>query len=254
MRPTYYQTVSPWGFRAGRSTVGALLATSSHWFSLLEAGEEICAVFYDYRKAFDSVPHRPLLNKLKSLDMSSHVLRWVADYLTSRSQCVVVEGDRSDVAKFLSGVPQGSILGPLLFLIYIDEISSVSLSPGSRRVIYADDVCIYRPISSNRNFRYVQDDIEVVDEWSTENYLNLNPSKCKYMLISRKRTQSMPDEPLILGDLPLQKVDTFRYLGVLLSQDMSWSPHACAGNLLKGKKGSRSIISKVLRLTSTFTP
>ena len=63
-----------WGFRAGRSTVGALLATTSHLFALLEAGKEICAVFYDYRKAFDSVPHRPLLNKLKALDMSCHVL------------------------------------------------------------------------------------------------------------------------------------------------------------------------------------
>ena len=75
-----------WGFRAGRSTVGALLSTTSRWLSLLEAGEEICAVFYDYRKAFDSVPHRPLLNKLKSLQVNRHILRWVADYLSSRSQ------------------------------------------------------------------------------------------------------------------------------------------------------------------------
>ena len=65
-------------------------------------------MFFDYRKAFDSVPHRPLLNKLRSLDMNCYILRWIADYLTSRSQCVVVEGDRSDVARVLSGVPQGS--------------------------------------------------------------------------------------------------------------------------------------------------
>ena len=146
----------------------------------------------------------------------------------SRSQCVVVEGDQSGTAEVLSGVPQGSVLGPLLFLIYIDEISSVSLSPESSRVIFADDVCIYRPISSCGDFRYVQDDIEVVKEWSIENFLNLNPSKCKYMLISRKRTPSMPDEPLVLGDLPLQRVDAFKYLGVLLSQDMSWSSHVQA--------------------------
>ena len=188
---------------------------------------KLLTVFYDYRKAFDSVPHRPLLNKLKTLDVSGHVLRWVADYLTSRSQCVVVEGDQSGTAEVLSGVPQGSVLGPLLFLIYIDEISSVSLSPESSRVIFAD-VCIYRPISSCGDFRYVQDDIEVVKEWSIEKFLNLNPSKCKYMLISRKRTPSMPDEPLVLGDLPLQRVDAFKYLGVLLSQDMSWSSHVQA--------------------------
>ena len=214
-----------WGFRAGRSTVGALLATTSHLFALLEAGKEICAVFYDYRKAFDSVPHRPLLNKLKALDMSYHVLRWVADYLSSRSQCVVVEGDKSGIAQVLSGVPQGSVLGPLLFLIYIDEISSTPLSPGSNRIIYADDVCIYRPISSRSDFQYVQEDIKAIEEWSSENYLSLNPSKCKYMLISRKRMPSVPDGPLLLGNCPLQRVDVFKYLGVLLSQDMSWSPH-----------------------------
>ena len=247
MRPTHYQTV-----RAGRSTVSALLATTSHWFSLLEAGEEICVVFYDYRKAFDSVPHRPLLCKLKSLEMSSHVIRWVADYLTSRSQCVVVEGVSSGVAKVLSGVPQGSILGPLLFLIYIDGISSVSLSSGSRRVIYADDVCIYWPLSSNRDFQYVQDDIEVVKEWSSENSLNLNPSKCKYMLISRKQTPSTLGEPLVLGDLPLQKVDTFRYLGVLLSQDMSWSPHVQA-TCSKTKKVLGLLYRKFYRCSNTDT-
>ena len=156
--------------------------------------------FFDCRKAFNSVPHRPLLNK--SLDVSCHVLRWVADYLTSRSQCVVVEGDRSDVTQVLSGVPQGSVLGPLLFLIYIDEISSISLSPESSRVIYADDVCVYRPRSSCRDFRYMQNDIEAVEEWSIENFLNLNPSKCKYMLISRKRTPSMPEGSLLLGTSP----------------------------------------------------
>ena len=77
-----------WGFRAGRSTIGALLATTSHWFSLvLTFGrrKEICAVFYDYHKAFDSMPHRPLVNKLKTLYVSSYVLRWVADYLTYKT-------------------------------------------------------------------------------------------------------------------------------------------------------------------------
>ena len=227
MRLTPFQTVSGGSELVDQQWVHFLQLplTGSHSWKL---EKKICAVFYGYRKAFDSIPHRPLLGKLKSLDVNSHVLQWIADYLTSRTQCVVVKGDRSSTAKVLSGVPQGSILGPLLFLIYINEINSVSLSPESSRVVYADDVCIYRPISSCRDFIYVQDDIEAVEALSIENFLNLNPLKCKYMLISRKRTPSTPDEPLVLTDLPLQKVDAFKYLGVLLSQDLSWSPHVQA--------------------------
>ena len=214
-----------WGFRAGRSTVSALLSTTTNWFSILEDGSEICAIFFDYRKAFDSVPHRPLLNKLSTLKLDPFLLRWVENYLTARHQHVVVEGEKSTAAHVLSGVPQGSILGPLLFLVYIDDINNMSLSPGACRVIFADDVCIYRPICCQADYECVQDDISATEQWSSENFLTLNPSKCKYMLISRKRSPTLPDIPLLLHKLPLCQVDTFKYLGILLSEDLSWSPH-----------------------------
>ena len=86
-----------------------------------------------------------------------------------------MEGDRSGIAHILSGVTQGSVLGPLLFLVYTEELNSIPLSPESSHVINADDVCIDRPISSCSHFRYVQEDIEVVDEWSMVNFLNVNP-------------------------------------------------------------------------------
>ena len=217
-----------WGFRAGRSTVSALLTTTTNWFALLEAGNEICAIFFDYRKAFDSVPHRPLLNKLITLNINPFLLRWITNYLTARHQHVVVDGEKSTAAKVLSGVPQGSVLGPLLFLIYINGINNTSLSSGAYCVTFADDVCIYRPISSLADYECVQDDISTVERWSIENYLSLNPSKCKYMLISRKRTPTVPSAPLLLHNLPLCKVNTFKYLGILLSDNLSWSPHVHA--------------------------
>ena len=90
---------------------------------------------------------------------------------------MIVEGDRSSVANVVSSVPRQCVLGPLLFLIYIDGINSISMSSESSRVVYADDACIYRPISSCSDFQHVQKDIEAVEKWSTENFLNFNPSK-----------------------------------------------------------------------------
>ena len=106
---------SQWGFRLGRSTVSALL-TVIEWLRILEDGKESCAILFDYRKAFDSVPHRPLMGKLFSLNVSPFLTQWILDYLTNQSQQVVVGSATSNPIKALLGVPQGSVLGPLLFL------------------------------------------------------------------------------------------------------------------------------------------
>ena len=214
-----------WGFQPSKSTVSALLDTTHLWLQYLEQGEEVGAVFFDFRKAFDSVPHSPLLSKLHAIGLDTNIISWVHNYLADRHQFVVYGGASSDTTPVVSGVPQGSILGPLLFLIYIDDICKVRLSPGSKLVLYADDILLFRNISCPNDYHLLQADIDMLGSWTTQNKMTFNVTKCKAMHISRKRNQHLPPSPLSLNGNILDVVPTFKYLGVLISSDLSWSKH-----------------------------
>ena len=116
-----------------------MLATTYDFLNQLEAAKEVCAVFVDFCKAFDTVPHHPLLDKL---GLGNHILQWITSYLTERKQKVVINGETSETASVLSGVPQGSVLGPLFFLIYVDGVMNLPVSGGSQLVLYADDILL----------------------------------------------------------------------------------------------------------------
>ncbi len=111
-----------------------------------------CCAFFDLKKAFDSVSHRALLSKLSSLGVDNYLLKWLCDCLTDRSQCVVINRATSTTQP-VSSVPQGSVLGPLLFLIYIDDVTHIHLNTGSQLILYADDILLHRPIRSERTYK-----------------------------------------------------------------------------------------------------
>ena len=220
----YELSKQQWGFRSNRSTTSALLSVTHDWHVALEQGKEVSAIFFDYQKAFDSLPHRPLLSKLEFLQLNNVILTWLRDYLTTRFQFVAVNGAESPPSPVLSGVPQGSILGPLFFLLYIDDLSHVRFLTSPRLHMFADDVLLYH-IDSPEDFVSVQENINRVFDWSTQNALSLNCTKCKSMIISRKKTSIQPVFPLHLNGNPLESVTSFKYLGVYISSDLCWSEH-----------------------------
>ena len=131
---------------------------------------EVCVVFFDVRKAFDSVPHIPLLEKLSEIGLNPYILRWIKSYLTNREQFVVVDGTSSSPLNVLSGVPQGSVLGPLLFIIYINDVVQ-QVSDGSKINLFANDIALYRIIYSPSDYVKVQSDINAVSSCLTSKYL-----------------------------------------------------------------------------------
>ena len=139
--------------------------------------------------------------------MDQHLLQWIADYLSGREQYVVVNGVSSTAVPVVSGVPQGSVLGPLLFLVYINCVSTLQLSTGTKLTIYADDILLYKPIYNPEDYSHLQRDIQT----ALFNYhLTLNASKCKYLIAPKKRQPCLPPRGLILGESMLEQVHSYR--------------------------------------------
>jgi len=132
---------------------------------MLEDRNDVCAVFFVFRKAFDSIPHRPLLSKLSPLGLHESIVHWVPNYLTARHQSIAVNGATSDSTSVVSGVPQGSVLGPHHFLIYVNDLASLPISDRSQLTLYVDDLLLFRPISNSSDYCCQRDNIAAIETW-----------------------------------------------------------------------------------------
>ena len=146
------------------------------WTEALDNNIEVDTVYFDFRKAFDSVPHRRLVKKLDGYGIKGSLLAWLENFLHERKQRVVMNGNTSKWTEVLSGIPQGSILGPVLFILYINDLPGVV---GSVCKLFADDCKLYRNIASEADQRELQEDIERLWKWSKNWLLGFNIKKCK---------------------------------------------------------------------------
>ena len=173
------------GFIPGVSTVNQLAYLYHMFTEAFDAGKEVWTVFCDISKAFDRVWHEGLIYKLKAAGVSGDVLRWFQSYLSGRHQRVVLPGSFSEWVYIKAGVPQGSILGPLFFLLYINDIVK---NIGSNIRLFADDTSLFIIVHNNptRGALCLNSDLEKLSRWAAIWLVTFNPSKNESLLISRK--------------------------------------------------------------------
>jgi Reverse transcriptase (RNA-dependent DNA polymerase)/Endonuclease-reverse transcriptase len=205
------------GFRKGYSCETQLLGFAEELARVVDRGGCIDAVFLDFEKAFDKVDHNILLRKLKTSIGNAELINWIKDFLKDRVQRVRVGSEISCEVKVTSGVPQGSVLGPLLFDLYIDDLNSVV---DSKIRLFADDCVLYREISSEDDAVAIQADLTALNNWVQINKMGLNVGKCKVVTFGRKRINA--DTVYEVGGRMLEAVDNYKYLGVVFDRRLRW--------------------------------
>jgi hypothetical protein len=234
------------GFRKGLSTKDALIGFVHDIQQSLDQKKVAAAIFIDLKKAFDTVDHAILLRKLEKYGIRGIALEWFNSCLNNRSQCVRLEDTDSDFLSITCGVPQGSNLGPLLFLIYINDL------PQSVRkcnpVLFADDTTVYSTAdTSNVLTDNLNTDLVNLQHWFNKNKLTLNVTKTNYCRFSSSSIQ-LPDLEISIGGTRLARRDAIRNLGVIVDERLSWQPHV--EHLVSKLQKYTGIFSKIRRYVS----
>lgn len=229
------------GFVMGDSTVNQLTDIYNTFCRALDNGLEVRAIFCDISKAFDRVWHKGLLSKLESVGISGGLLRWFCDYLDNRKQRVVLPGASSDWVTINAGVPQGSILGPLLFLVYINDIVT---DIKSHIRLFADDTTLYIIVDTPAQAALtLNQDLVKISAWANKWLVSFNPNKTESLLLSRKINRQI-HPAITMNNQIITEVENHKHLGVVFQSNCTWHEHL---NMIISKAWQRINVMRKLK-------
>ena len=214
------------GFRSLHSTVTALIEATDNWSLNIDRGFVNAVVFLDLKKAFDTVDHSILLSKLQGYGIQGSTNQWFCSYLKNRTQTCLVNGNKSSKMFLRCGVPQGTILGPLLFLLYINDLPNCLQHSQPR--MYADDTSItFAGSDVDEINNCINLDLERIRVWLAANRLTLNMTKTEFLLIgSKQRLSNFTVNPTAnINQFPIKRVSTVKSLGVHIDENLTWECH-----------------------------
>ena len=219
------------------------------------AGQQNDVICMDIAKAFDTVPHNRLKLKLQWYGITGITFQWISSFLAMRHQRVVIDNTFSSLTAVTSGVPQGMVLGPTLFLIYINDI--IDDIHYSKIRLFADDIILYKQVSSVNDANCLQIDLQSLQHWEEKWLLKFNISKCYVLKITRAKVHKV-EYGYQLHNTSLTELNSCKYLGVTIQSDLKWSQHIhqitvkanCTLSLIKR---NLRLASKSLREIAYFT-
>ena len=234
------------GFRAWRSCETQLLTLCHELAETIDKGDQMDLVILDFAKAFDPVPHRRLLGKLDHHGIRGSTHQWITSFLRQRTQQVIVDGATYEKAPVLSGVPQGTVLGPLLFLLFINDLPA---SVNSKTRLFADDCIIYKKINSMQDCQQLQHDLHCLAQWETTWGMAFHPDKCNVLRVTRRKRPA--SYSYLLKGHQLEEVTTAKYLGVDMSNNLLGKDHI--DRIVKKADCTLGFLQRNLRISNTDT-
>jgi hypothetical protein len=242
------------GFRSKMSTCMALLELLDKLSQSIDEKKLTVGIFIDLAKAFDTVNHRILLEKLQHYGIRGVPLQWFQSYLSNRQQYVIIDTNKSQFATIKCGVPQGSILGPILFLLYINDLNSVSKL--LRTIMFADDTNLFLTGKSLVLLeKQLNEELIIINEWFKANLLSLNLTKTSYIIFANKKCQ---DINILINNVSISRQYDTKFLGIILTYNLNWSKHIdivvnkiskCLGIISKVRHLLPLHITRILYLT-----